>query len=78
MERGVIRFQRDGEEGHFRIGEIFCEDDFQGLGDRFSSFTAPTMSAFLRSTLPRAEFFAKNSIGIQINFRGIDSRKFPS
>jgi len=50
--RGVIRFQRDGEEGHFRTGEIFCEDDLQHLRDRFSSFTAPTMSAFLRSTLP--------------------------
>ena len=50
--RGVIRFQRDGEEGHFRTGEIFCEDDLQDLRDRFTSFTAPTMSAFLRSTLP--------------------------
>jgi hypothetical protein len=50
--RGLIRFQRDGEEGHFRTGEIFCEDDLQDLRDRFISFTAPTMSAFLRSTLP--------------------------
>ena len=50
--RGLIRFQRDGEEGHFRTGEIFCEDDLQDLRDRFVSFTAPTMSAFLRSTLP--------------------------
>ena len=50
--RGVIRFQRDGQEGQFRTGEILCEDDLQDLRDRFSSFTAPTMSAFLRSTLP--------------------------
>ena len=50
--RGLIRFQRDGEEGYFRTGEIFCEDDLQDLRDRFISFTAPTMSAFLRSTLP--------------------------
>ncbi len=50
--RGLIRFQRDGEGGHFRTGEIFCEDDLQDLRDRFISFTAPTMSAFLRSTLP--------------------------
>ena len=50
--RGLIRFQRDGENGHFRTGEIFCEDDLQDLRSRFNSFTAPTMSAFLRSTLP--------------------------
>ena len=50
--RGLIRFQRDGEEGHFRTGEIFCEDDLQELRNRFNSFNAPTMSAFLRSTLP--------------------------
>ncbi len=50
--RGFIRFQRDGEEGHFRTGEIFCEDNLQDLRDRFISFTAPTLSAFLRSTLP--------------------------
>jgi hypothetical protein len=47
--RGLIRFQRDGQGGHFRTGEIFCEDDLQDLRDRF---TAPTMSAFLRPTLP--------------------------
>jgi hypothetical protein len=50
--RGLIRFQRDGEEDHFRTGEIFCEDDLQDLRNRFNSFTVPTMSAFLRSTLP--------------------------
>ncbi len=50
--RGLIRFQREGEEDHFRTGEIFCEDDLQELRDRFISFTAPTLSAFLRSTLP--------------------------
>lgn len=50
--RGLIRFQRDGEEGHFRTGEIFCEDDLQDIRDRFISFTASTMRAFLRSTLP--------------------------
>lgn len=50
--RGLIRFQRDGEEAHFRTGEIFYEDDLQDLRDRFESFTVPTMSAFLRSTLP--------------------------
>ena len=50
--RGVIRFQLDGEEGQFRTGEIFCEDDLQNLRDRFSSFTALTMRSFLRSTLP--------------------------
>ncbi len=50
--RGHIRFQRDGEEGHFRTGEIFRENNLQDLRDRFSSFTAPTLSAFLRSTLP--------------------------
>jgi len=50
--RGLIRFQRDGEEGHFRTGEIFREDNLQDLRDRFISFTAPTLSAFLRSTLP--------------------------
>ena len=50
--RGLIRFQRDGEEGEFRTGEIFCEDDLQNLRDRFISFNAITMSAFLRSTLP--------------------------
>ena len=50
--RGLIRFQRDGEEDHFRTGEIFCEDDLQELRNRFNSFNAPTMSAFLRSTLP--------------------------
>ena len=50
--RGLIRFQRDGEEGQFRTGEIFREDDLQDLRDRFISFTAPTLRAFLRSTLP--------------------------
>ena len=50
--RGHIRFQCDGEEHHFRTGEIFCEDDLQDLRNRFRSFTAFTMSAFLRSTLP--------------------------
>ena len=50
--RGLIRFQRDGEEGQFLTGEIFREDDLQELRDRFNSFSAPTMSAFLRSTLP--------------------------
>jgi hypothetical protein len=50
--RGFIRFQRDGEERHFRTGEIFCEDNLQDLRNRFISFTAPTLSAFLRSTLP--------------------------
>lgn len=50
--RGFIRFQRDGEKGQFRTGEIFCEDNLQDLRDRFISFTAPTLSAFLRSTLP--------------------------
>ena len=50
--RGHIRFQRDGEESHSRTAEIFCEDDLQDLRERFSSFTALTMSAFLRSTLP--------------------------
>lgn len=50
--RGLIRFQREGEEAHFRTGEIFYEDDLQDLRDRFESFTVPTMSAFLRSTLP--------------------------
>ena len=50
--RGLIRFQRDGEEDHFRTGEIFCEDDLQELRNRFNSFNASTMSAFLRSTLP--------------------------
>ena len=50
--RGLIRFQRHGGEGHFRTTEIFCEDDLQDLRNRFNSFTAPTMSASLRSTLP--------------------------
>ena len=50
--RGLIRFQRVGEEGHFRTGEVFFEDDLEDLRDRFVSFTAPTMRAFLRSTLP--------------------------
>ena len=50
--RGLIRFQRDGEEDYFRTGEIFREDDLQDLRDRFHSFTVSTMSAFLRSTLP--------------------------
>lgn len=50
--RGLIRFQRDGEDGHFRTGEIFREDDLQALRDRFISFTASTMISFLRSTLP--------------------------
>ena len=50
--RGLIRFQRDGEKDHFRTGEIFCEDDLQELRNRFNSFNAPTLSAFLRSTLP--------------------------
>jgi len=50
--RGLIRFQREGEEGQFRTGEIFCEDDLQDLRSRFNSFTASTMSALLRSTLP--------------------------
>ena len=50
--RGLIRFQREGEEGQFRTGEIFCEDDLQDLRTRFNSFTASTMSALLRSTLP--------------------------
>ena len=50
--RGHIGFQRDGEEGHFRTGEIFRENNLQDLKDRFSSFTALTLSAFLRSTLP--------------------------
>jgi hypothetical protein len=50
--RGLIRFQRAGEKGHFRTGEIFREDNLQDLRDRFISFTAPTLSAFLRSTLP--------------------------
>lgn len=50
--RGLICFQREGEEAHFRTGEIFYEDDLQNLRDRFNSFTVPTMSAFLRSTLP--------------------------
>ena len=50
--RGLIRFQRDGEEGYFRTGEIFCEDNLQDVRERFISFTVPTLSAFLRSTLP--------------------------
>ena len=50
--RGLIRFQRDGEDGHFRTGEIFREDDLQALRDRFISFTASNMIYFLRSTLP--------------------------
>ena len=50
--RGLIRFQREGEEGQFRTGEIFCEDDLQDLRTRFNSFTASTMGALLRSTLP--------------------------
>ncbi len=50
--RGLIRFQREGEKGHFRTAEIFREDNLQDLRDRFISFTAPTLSAFLRSTLP--------------------------
>ena len=50
--RGLIRFQREGEEGQFRTGEIFCEDDLQDLRTRFNSFTVSTMSALLRSTLP--------------------------
>ena len=50
--RGQIRFRRDGEKGHFRTGEIFRENNLQDLRDRFSSFTALTLSAFLRSTLP--------------------------
>ncbi len=50
--RGLIRFQRDGERDQFRTGEIFCEDSLQDLRTRFISFAAPTLSAFLRSTLP--------------------------
>lgn len=50
--RGRIRFQRDGDGHHFRTGEIFYEDELQHLRDRFNLFTVPTMSAFLRSTLP--------------------------
>jgi hypothetical protein len=50
--RGLIRFQRDGEEDFFRTGEIFREDDLQDLRNRFRSLTVSTMSAFLRSTLP--------------------------
>ncbi len=50
--RGIIRFQRKGEGEHFRTGEIFREDELQDLRDRFNSFTALTLSAFLRSTLP--------------------------
>ncbi len=50
--RGFVRFQRDGAEGDSRTGEIFCEDELQDLRDRFNSFTAGTMSAFLRSALP--------------------------
>ena len=50
--RGLIRFQRDGEDGHFRTSEIFREDDLQALRDRFISFTASIMISFLRSTLP--------------------------
>ena len=50
--RGLIRFQREGGGDYFRTGEIFCEDDLQELRDRFVSFTASTLSAFLRSTLP--------------------------
>ena len=50
--RGRIRFHREGEEDHVRTGEMFCEDDLQDLRDRFNSFAAPTLSAFLRSTLP--------------------------
>ena len=51
--RGLIRFQREGgDEGSFRTGEIFREDDLQDLRNRFISFTAPTLSAFLRSALP--------------------------
>ncbi len=50
--RGLIRFQRDGEKDQFRTGEIFCEDSLQDLRTRFISFAAPTLSAFLRSTLP--------------------------
>jgi hypothetical protein len=50
--RGLIRFQRVGEEGHFRTGELFCEDDLDDLRDRLISFTATTMSSFLRSILP--------------------------
>ena len=50
--RGLIRFQRDGEEGHFRSGKIFCEDDLQDFRNRLVSFAVFIMSAFLRSTLP--------------------------
>ncbi len=50
--RGLIRFQREGEESQFLTGEIFREDNLKDLRDRFNSFTVPTMSAFLRSTLP--------------------------
>ena len=75
--RGLIRFQRDGEEGHFRTGEIFCEDDLQDLSDRFISFTAPTMRAFPRSTLPQTEFFAKKSLARKIDVPENGSRKFP-
>ena len=50
--RGLIRFQRDGEDGHFRTGDIFREDDLQDLRDRFISLTAPNLRSFLRSPLP--------------------------
>jgi hypothetical protein len=50
--RGLIRFQREGAEGYFRTGEIFCEDGLQDVRNRFISFSALTLSAFLRSTLP--------------------------
>lgn len=46
------RFHRDPVEPQVRTADIFCEEEFQDLRDRFQSFASDTLVAFLRSTLP--------------------------
>ena len=50
--RGFIAFRALDGNGGVRTGEIFREDDPEEIRERFRSYHAQTLQAFLRSVLP--------------------------
>jgi hypothetical protein len=50
--RGFIAFRPLEGTGGVRTGEIFREDDPEEIRERFRSYHAQTLQAFLRSVLP--------------------------
>jgi hypothetical protein len=50
--RGYISFEEEGSGRAHRTAAVFCEADAAALRERFLSFEAAALEAFLRSALP--------------------------